>query len=132
MMRDSRLALLAMAGLVGASTYMMATMHRTEAALPVTEEPLPGVPRLVDLGSERGLPCQMMRPVLDELRQAYRGKVQVVFIDVRKRPSEADRYTVRRFPTQILFDKNGQEVFRHVGFYPKESILTKFRELGWD
>ena len=35
-------------------------------------------------------------------------------------------------PTQIFFDASGKELFRHVGFYGKEDILGKWKELGVD
>ncbi len=33
-------------------------------------------------------------------------------------------------PTQIFFDADGRELFRHTGFYGKEDILAKWRESG--
>ena len=40
------------------------------------------MPRLVDLGASRCLPCKMMTPVLDELKKEYAGRMQVDFFDV--------------------------------------------------
>ncbi|KPK50933.1 MAG: thioredoxin, partial [Thiotrichales bacterium SG8_50] len=40
------------------------------------------LPRLVDLGADKCIPCKMMAPILAELRQEYKGKFDVVFIDV--------------------------------------------------
>jgi len=72
----------------------------------------------------------MMQPILAELRKEYPGKLQVDFIDVWKDESAGQRYGIQAIPTQIFFDANGKEVFRHVGFYPKAEILAKFKELG--
>jgi thioredoxin 1 len=33
-------------------------------------------------------------------------------------------------PTQIFFDAEGRELFRHTGFLAKEDILAKWKELG--
>ena len=88
------------------------------------------VPRLVELGADRCIPCKMMAPILEELRKEYSGKLEVVFIDVWKNPDAAKRYGIRRIPTQIFYDASGREVFRHVGFFPKEDILVKWKELG--
>jgi len=89
-----------------------------------------GLPRLLELGSDSCRPCQMMQPILAELRTEYPGKLQVDFIDVWKDESAGQRYGVQAIPTQIFFDAKGKELFRHVGFYPKEEILAKFKELG--
>lgn len=35
-------------------------------------------------------------------------------------------------PTQIFFDAQGNELYRHVGFIGKEDILAKWKELGVD
>jgi len=88
------------------------------------------VPRLVELGADRCIPCKMMAPILEELRKEYSGKLEVAFIDVWKNPDAARRYGIRRIPTQIFYDASGRELFRHVGFFPKEDILAKWKELG--
>jgi thioredoxin 1 len=74
----------------------------------------------------------MMQPILAELRQEFTGKLQVDFVDVWKNPAEGDKYRVQIIPTQVFFDRKGKEVFRHVGFFPKEQIIAKFKELGID
>jgi thioredoxin 1 len=91
-----------------------------------------GLPRLLELGADQCVPCQMMQPILAELRQEYPGRLQVDFIDVWKNPEEAQRYQIQAIPTQLFFDKDGKEIFRHLGLYPKEEILAKFAELGID
>jgi thioredoxin 1 len=35
-------------------------------------------------------------------------------------------------PTQIFFDTAGKELFRHEGFFAREDILLKWKELGVD
>ena len=91
-----------------------------------------GVPKLLDLGSESCIPCQMMAPVLDELTREYAGQFDVEFIDVGLRENEevARRYGIRVIPTQIFFDKDGNELWRHEGFLGKAEILAKWQELG--
>ena len=95
-------------------------------------DPKQALPRLVDLGSDTCIPCKMMMPVLDELRKEYVGRLSVEFYDVRKDPSVGARYGIRVIPTQIFFDASGRERFRHEGFFSKEDILAKWKELGVD
>lgn len=87
-------------------------------------------PRLVDLGANKCIPCQMMKPILDELREEYKGRFDVVFIDVWENPDEAKKYGINLIPTQIFYDKDGEELFRHEGFFSKEDILAKWEERG--
>jgi thioredoxin 1 len=74
----------------------------------------------------------MMAPVLDELKEEYQGKLTVTFIDVWKDPGTGRKYGIRAIPTQIFLDPQGNELFRHEGFYSKKDILSKWRELGFN
>jgi thioredoxin 1 len=91
-----------------------------------------GLPRLLELGSVSCIPCQMMAPVLDQLRREHAGKLQVDFVDVREHQEAIQAYLMRAMPTQVFFDASGKEVFRHEGFFPKDDILAKWKELGVD
>jgi thioredoxin 1 len=88
------------------------------------------LPRLVDLGADKCIPCKMMAPILEELKKDYAGTINVEFIDVWKEPDRAKEYGVAIIPTQIFFDASGKELFRHEGFFSKEDILGKWKEFG--
>ncbi len=90
------------------------------------------LPRLVDLGADKCIPCKMMKPLLEELDKEFKGKFQVEFYDVWKNPAPAQQYGIRVIPTQIFFDPNGKELFRHEGYFSKEDILAKWKEFGFD
>ncbi len=90
------------------------------------------LPRLVDLGSDKCIPCKMMAPILEELAKEYEGRMIVEVIDVRENRAAAQLYSVRVIPTQVFFDASGEELFRHEGFIDKEAILAKWGELGID
>jgi thiol-disulfide isomerase/thioredoxin len=89
-----------------------------------------GKPVLLELGSRQCVPCKMMMPVLGQLAKDYPEQFTVAFSDVWQDPSVGEKYGVSVIPTQIFFDKDGKELFRHEGFYPKEDILAKWKELG--
>jgi len=88
------------------------------------------LPRLLDLGAGKCIPCKMMAPILERLREEYQGRLEVVFIDVWEDSAPAAKYGISTIPTQIFFDPEGREVFRHEGFFSKEEILAKWKELG--
>ncbi|MBD3366683.1 MAG: thioredoxin fold domain-containing protein [Candidatus Eisenbacteria bacterium] len=90
------------------------------------------LPKLIDLGADKCTPCKMMAPILEELRTTYEGDFEVVFIDVWKEPEAAREYGVNVIPTQLFLDESGDELFRHQGFYSREEILAKWRELGYE
>lgn len=112
-----------------------------------------GLPIMIDFGADTCVPCKEMAPVLKEINEAYRGKVIVKFVDVRKYPKLSRAFPVRVIPTQFFFDKDGkpfmpkdpvkmgmqiyetenskQHLFTsHEGGLTKEQILAIFSELG--
>lgn len=94
-------------------------------------EPGGGRPMLLDLGATTCIPCKEMQPILDELKQEYDGRVTVQIVDVYEHRDWAQKYKVYLIPTQIFFDAQGKELYRHTGFYSRGEILAKFREYGW-
>jgi len=84
----------------------------------------------IELGADRCIPCKAMQPIMREIAEEYAGKIQVVFYDVWKDPSSGRKYGIQLIPTQVFIDKNGDEFFRHVGFYAKDDIIKMLKEKG--
>lgn len=93
-------------------------------------EVVPGIPTkntvtLVDLGANTCIPCKMMAPVLTELKAEYQGRAEIVFIDVHEKTEMAKPFALMAIPTQVLYDRQGKEVFRHVGFLDKKALVEQ-------
>ena len=88
-----------------------------------------GKPVLLELGSHSCVPCKKMMPILNEL-STQQSEFTVSFVDVWQAEGKSEQYGIKSIPTQLFFDKDGKELFRHVGFYPKEDILAKWKEFG--
>ena len=82
----------------------------------------------IELGADKCIPCKAMQPVMREIAQEYKGTIQVVFYDVWKTPKYAKDYGIQLIPTQVFIDKNGDEIFRHVGFFAKDEIIKMLKE----
>ncbi|GMB00989.1 thioredoxin domain-containing protein [Pelosinus sp. IPA-1] len=104
--------------------------RRKSADNPFTKAVNNGRPTVLDLGSNSCVPCKMMKPILDELDQEYRNKANVLVLEIGDYRDLARQYKVRVMPTQIFFDKSGNEYWRHEGFLAKEEIQAKLKELG--
>jgi thioredoxin 1 len=111
---------------------MSAFAAESPKAAPTNAPAKADLPRLVDLGADKCIPCKMMAPVLKELKKEYAGRMEVQFIDVWKTPDAGKAYRINLIPTQIFFDASGKELFRHEGFFSKADILAKWKELGID
>lgn len=88
------------------------------------------LPKLIELGAETCPACQIMKPILKELKKEYEGRIIIEIIDINERPEEVGKYNIRVIPTQILFDANGKEVGRHEGFISKEDLIKAFKQVG--
>ncbi|MBU0910869.1 MAG: thioredoxin family protein [Proteobacteria bacterium] len=94
------------------------------------EIPVKDMVTMVDLGAGKCIPCKMMAPILEKLQKEYAGRAAIVFIDVWEDGSQSKRFGIRSIPTQIFFDKNGKEIYRHEGFLAEEGIVAKLKEMG--
>jgi len=86
----------------------------------------------IELGSMSCAPCIMMAKIMDEIEKEYDGQVLVRFHDVNTllgRPN-AQKYGIRVIPTQVFLDKDGNEYFRHEGFFPKEDLVKVLQMQG--
>jgi thioredoxin 1 len=85
---------------------------------------------MLELGSIGCISCEQMKPVMARLSDVYKGKLEVIFIDVKKDYDAARRFGVYMIPVQVFLDKNGKEFHRHIGFYPYEEIAPILSKAG--
>jgi thiol-disulfide isomerase/thioredoxin len=97
---------------------------------PVDKARSSGKPSLVDFGATGCRPCEMLAPILEALKEKYAGKVNVLFVHVGQEQILAARYGISSIPMQCFYDKNGKEVFRHLGFWPQDQLEKKLAEMG--
>lgn len=111
-----------------------ASWVKVQAALakenPVDQARTSGQPTMVDFGADGCRPCDMMSPILEELKKEYAGRAKILFVHVRQEQILASRFGIQSIPVQVFFNRNGQEVFRHTGFFPKEEIIKQLKNLG--
>jgi len=113
----------------GGLAFLATAAHGADATGGAAKQ---GLPRLVDLGADKCIPCKMMAPILEQMKKEYEGRLTVDFIDVWKNPGAGEQYGINLIPTQIFYDVSGKELFRHEGFFAKADILAKWKELGVD
>ncbi|MBN1105944.1 MAG: thioredoxin family protein [Deltaproteobacteria bacterium] len=89
-----------------------------------------GMVTMIDLGADSCVPCKMMAPIIDELQKTYEGQAAILFVDVYQDKEQAKAFGIRAIPTQIFFDKNGREVYRHAGFMSKAAIVEQLKKMG--
>ncbi|MBW2346128.1 MAG: thioredoxin family protein [Deltaproteobacteria bacterium] len=97
---------------------------------PVDKARMSGKPTMIEFGATGCVPCDMMQPVLKNLRKKYPDKLNVVFVHVGENRILGARFGIQSIPVQAFYDKNGEEVFRHVGFYAEAEVLKQLAKMG--
>ena len=80
------------------------------------------LPVLVDFFAEWCPPCKRLGPIIEELAGEMAGTIKVCKLNVQDLSDLATQFGVMNIPTMILF-KNGEEVWRAVGFQAKKAII---------
>jgi len=81
-------------------------------------------PVLVDFFATWCGPCQMLAPILKEVKDSMGERIKIIKIDVDKNQAlmASPQFQVRGVPTLMLF-KNGQVLWKQSGVIPKEEIV---------
>jgi thioredoxin 1 len=84
-------------------------------------------PVLVDFFATWCGPCQMMSPILDEVKSNLQDSASIIKIDVDKNQQVAAEYQVRGVPTLILF-KNGKQLWRQSGVVSSNQLTQIIKQ----
>jgi thioredoxin 1 len=104
--------------------------HNLAMDNPVDKARMSGKPTMVEFGATGCIPCDMMQPILDNLREKYKDRLNVLFVHVREQRILGARFGIRSIPVQVFFDGSGREAFRHVGFYPQNEVEKILASMG--
>ena len=79
-------------------------------------------PVLVDFFATWCGPCQMLAPILKQVKESLGERITIIKIDVDKNQAIAAQYQVRGIPTMLLF-QNGKQLWRQSGVVSKEELI---------
>lgn len=71
-----------------------------------------------------------MQPILAELIAAHGTVIDIVNVYLDDDFTPADTFDVYLLPTQVIFDKNGEELSRHMGIWLRVEVEEEYRRLG--
>lgn len=77
---------------------------------------------LVDFFATWCGPCQMLSPILKQVKETLGERITIIKIDVDKNQAIASQFQVRGVPTIILF-QNGKQLWRQSGVVSKDELI---------
>ena len=99
-------------------------------SIPLGDALANGKPTVAEFGWRECDPCKRMKPVLEELAVEYGDRLNVVIVEVYEHMELAGQHEIITIPTQIIFDRNGAEATRHIGYWDKERIVDQMVKMG--
>ncbi|URC12064.1 thioredoxin [Flavobacterium sp. B183] len=79
-------------------------------------------PVLIDFYATWCGPCQMLSPVLKQVKDNLGERISIIKIDVDKNQDIAASYQIKGVPTMMLF-QNGKQLWRQSGVLSKDEII---------
>ncbi len=110
-------------------------LDTTKAGNAAQPKPAPAaaraLPRLWEFGRGTCIPCKTMKGILDPMTTEFAGRVEIRMLNIDDEPALTKQFRIQMIPTQVFIDAAGQELFRHVGVFPRDSIVAKFKEFSF-
>ncbi|MCX6004583.1 MAG: thioredoxin family protein [Chloroflexi bacterium] len=114
----------------GCSSSADAYIEKDLTKIPLEQSLHNGKPTLADFGWRNCIPCKKMKPVLEELAEKQRGRLNVLIVEVYDHEDLTNQYGIKAIPTQILFDSQGKELVRHLGYWSPEEMALELKKIG--
>lgn len=85
-------------------------------------------PCIIDFYADWCAPCRMVAPILEELAEEYKGKIDIYKIDTEAEQELAAVFGIRSIPS-ILFVPMNDKPQMAAGALPKESFVQAINEI---
>ena len=86
-----------------------------------------GKPYFLELGADSCRSCQIMGNMLYKVKKEN-PLYNIHFVNVKREREVAQKLQIRMIPTQIIYDKNGTEVYRHIGVLGTAELKELFKK----
>lgn len=89
-----------------------------------------GRPGVMEFTAQWCEPCRGMKNIVDKIKSDYRGRLNVMTVDIDQNPDLTQKYNVTAVPVLLFYDKNGKQVTRHEGYLPSDEFRTQLSQMG--
>jgi len=83
---------------------------------------------VVDFFAEWCMPCLMMSPIVEEMAEKFKGKIDFCKVNIDENAEISEKHSVMSVPTFIIF-KDGKESDRIVGSMAADVFEEKLKSL---
>lgn len=86
---------------------------------------------LIEFGAENCISCRRMKSTLKEIEASYSDKIAIQVFNITE-PDGLEmgkKFGMVMIPMQVLLDRNGKVLFKHVGFITSEALSEKINQL---
>jgi len=85
-------------------------------------------PCIIDFYADWCQPCKMVAPILEELAETYKGKINIYKVDTEDQQELAGAFGIRSIPS-LLFCPKGEQPQMAQGALPKETFIQVIDEV---
>jgi thioredoxin len=86
------------------------------------------LPCLIDFYADWCGPCKMVAPILEELAEEYKGKINIYKVDTEDQQELAHIFGIRSIPSLLFCPKDGQPQMA-MGALPKETFIKAIDDI---
>jgi thioredoxin len=85
-------------------------------------------PCLIDFYADWCGPCKMVAPILEELSETYKGKIDIYKVDTEAEQELAGAFAIRSIPSMLFCPKEGQPQMAQ-GALPKHELERVIKDV---
>ena len=86
------------------------------------------LPCIIDFYADWCQPCKIVAPILEELAEEYKGKINIYKVDTEAEVELAGAFGIRSIPSMLFCPKDGQPQMA-VGALPKETLIQAINDV---
>lgn len=86
------------------------------------------LPCLIDFYADWCAPCKMVAPILEELAEEYKGKINIYKIDTEEEQELAGVFGIRSIPSLLFCPKDGSPQMA-MGALPKDTFKKAIEDI---
>lgn len=86
------------------------------------------IPCMIDFYADWCQPCKIVIPILEELAEEYKGKINIYRVDTEQEQELAGMFGIRSIPSLLFVPKDEQPQMA-VGALPKDSFEKAIKEV---